>query len=97
MTTATSYPKSFVSSLFVVVGFLRTTSGLDGCVLVSVFGLGCGLGFVWLWLWLWDPFFHVACGWLWIGCGWQKTSFRAEISVRGNTARNDSDSISTLA
>jgi hypothetical protein len=34
-------------------------------------------------LWLWELFFHVGCGWLWIGCGWQKTSLRAEILMLG--------------
>jgi hypothetical protein len=28
-----------------------------------------------------EAFFHIACGWLWIGCGRQKASFRTDISL----------------
>ena len=43
-------------------------------------------------------FFDVGCGWLWIGCGWQKASFRAEIFMLAELLpRNGSSAISTVA
>ena len=68
--------------LIVVVGFLvHKWAGRLVFGLCFVFGLLFGVCLVVVVVV--GAFFHVGCGWLWIGCGWQRASFKVDIPMRG--------------